>query len=124
METAVQTVSECGRTIDDMIAELTNVRVSTTHTVFLYGRPHGFAGPTLHRSASVWVIWKPFVKYPGEKIVTLLKGSFTATREGESPDHLIEIPQAHAMVLDLEEFVLEDAHVERVKRRINEQRSF
>jgi hypothetical protein len=116
-------VSDCGRTIDEIVAELTNVRNADGRTVFLYGRPK-WTGPTRFKSSTVWLLWKPFDAKPGEKMVTLLDGMTKKTREGESPDHLIEIPAAHAMVLDLEDFVLSDAHVERVKRRINEQRSF
>lgn len=111
--------------IETAIAELTRVAVEhVSESVFLYGRPHGFKRPTPYQSSSVWLLWKPFAVKPAEKIVTLTKGSFKSTREGESHDHLIEISRAAAMVLDLEDFVLEDAHVERIKRRINEQRSF
>ena len=62
--------------------------------------------------------------YEGEKVVTLIKGSFKATREGESAEHLIEISRAAAMVLDIEEFVLSEEKVERVRRNIAMQRWF
>jgi hypothetical protein len=111
--------------VEKAIAELTGVGVKYVQTaVYLYGRPHGFAGPTKYKAASVWLLWKPFDKRPAEKIVTLIKGTFTATREGESPDHLIEIPRAHAMVLDVEGFLLTGEQAERVKARILEQRGF
>lgn len=114
-----------GGELEKAIAELTNVAAEyVQQPVYLYGRPHGFAGPTLHKASSMWVVRKMFAARPAEKIVTLVKGSFKATREGESPDHLIEMSRSAAMVLDLEEFVLAGEHVERVQRRIREQRQF
>jgi hypothetical protein len=123
MRQAAQALSECGRTIDEIITELTNVKTADGRTVFLYGRPK-WSGPTRFKASTVWLLWRPFDASPGEKMVTLVDSMTKRTREGESHDHLVEIPAAHAMVLDLEDYVLTDAQVERVKRRINEQRSF
>jgi hypothetical protein len=112
--------------VDRAIAELTGVKadVSVPGPVYVYGRPQGYNGPTLHKASSKWVIWHPYADKPIEREVTLIRGAFIATREGDSPDHLIEIPAAHAMVLDLEDFVLPAEHVERVRRNIAMQRQF
>ena len=117
-------IDEAKNPIDAAIAEMTHVASEyVQEKVYLYGRQK-WTGPTLHKASSVWVIWRPFAKYSGERVVTLIKGTFTATREGESPDHLIEMSRSSAMVLDLEEFVLPEEHVERIRQRIREQRGF
>jgi hypothetical protein len=109
--------------IDAAIRELTNVRTAETTTAFVFGRQK-WMGPTLHKPAEIWEIWQPYAVKPKETIATFMKGSIKKERDGDSPDFLLEVPLAHIRVLELEDFVLSDEYVARIRERIRQQRRF
>lgn len=103
--------------IDAVIRELTHVSSETGETAFLYGRPRW-----VRAVATVWDVYQPFADIQRTAEATFLNDSITREREGESPDHLLEVPLAHVRALGLEPFILSDEHVAKIRRRIEEQR--
>lgn len=104
--------------IDRVIADLTLVKNLPAEKVFLYGRPAGF----MKGDAVKWLVWHPYTEKPVNAEAIFLKGQVTATREGESPDHLLEVPLAAVKVNELERLILDDVAVARIKRNIEQQR--
>jgi hypothetical protein len=109
--------------IDAIVRELTNVRSTDTTTVFLFGRQK-WQGPTKHKPAAIWELWQPYAAKPMNTEALFIKDEIKTTRDGESPDFLLEVPLTHVKLLGLDNFVLTDDQVAKIRERIRQQRTF
>ncbi len=109
--------------IDAIVRELTNVRSTDQTKVFLFGRQK-WQGPTKYKAAAIWELWQPYALKPVNTEVVFIKDEIKAERDGDSADHLLEVPATHVTLLGLENFVLTDDQVTRIRERISMQRSF
>jgi hypothetical protein len=109
--------------IEAAVRELTNVRSIDTTTVVLYGRQK-WAGPTKFKPAAVWELWHPYVEKPINIEATFIRDEIRSERDCDSPDHLLIVPLSHVKILGLEEFILSDEHVERIRERTRHSRPF
>lgn len=109
--------------IDAIVRELTNVRSTDQTKVFLFGRPK-WQGQTLYKASQIWELWQPYAEKPINTEALFIKDEIKKTRDGESSDYLLEVPLTHVKLLGLENFVLTDDQVTRIRERIRMQRSF
>jgi|GEM_PF-4964102 len=110
--------------IDAIICELTNVRhTADKPTVFLYGREK-WQGPTKYKPAAIWQLWVPYAPKPINTDAAFIRDQVRTERDGNSPDFLMEVPKLYVEILGLEEFILSDEYVARVRERTRLSRPF
>lgn len=101
-------------TVDDAINEITRVRHGASgKNVYVYGTANWFKPTSIH-----WMLSTPYGKLR-PKPVTLVRDGITLYRDGDSTEFVIEMPEAYAVIYEIESYVLSETDLDRLKTRID-----
>lgn len=77
----------------------------------------------IKQTTTTWILWQPYGKVR-EKAVTLLQAGITKYRDGDSSEFLLEMPEAYATIYEIENYLLSEADLERLKQRVDTSRAW